>query len=153
MWVAFVTVDLPLSEDTYRRYVVLFLIYAAAVAVVLSETIFALRPGERHSIQHFIIVVFFATSNILLFSAVIYMSHGLCLNFADAYNCIDRVAPDKMTAIYFSVVTFTTLGYGDFLPTPETRIVALTEAFLGYAMIAYAIGFTIAFMFRDKRLT
>ncbi len=33
--------------------------------------------------------------------------------------------------IYFSTVTFTTLGYGDFSPTPEARLIAAAEAFLG----------------------
>lgn len=39
-------------------------------------------------------------------------------------------------ALYFSVVTFTTLGYGDMQPLPDWRWLAATEAALGACLIA-----------------
>ena len=42
---------------------------------------------------------------------------------------------DPVTAwdsIYFSIITWTTVGYGDFVPTPTTRAFAASEALLGY---------------------
>lgn len=41
------------------------------------------------------------------------------------------------TSVYFSGITFATVGYGDFLPAPRMRLVALTEGALG----AFAMGF------------
>ncbi|CAM3595383.1 Ion channel [Vibrio aerogenes CECT 7868] len=41
-----------------------------------------------------------------------------------------------MNAIYFSVVTFTTLGYGDISPVGVARFVAAGEAFIGSFMMA-----------------
>ncbi|MDH5406821.1 MAG: potassium channel family protein [Candidatus Aminicenantes bacterium] len=43
-----------------------------------------------------------------------------------------------MDYLYFSIVTFTTLGYGDIrpLPAPWARMVASGEAFIGAFMIA-----------------
>lgn len=38
--------------------------------------------------------------------------------------------------LYYSVVTFTTLGYGDFIPVGYSRIVAALEAFTGSFTIA-----------------
>lgn len=38
--------------------------------------------------------------------------------------------------LYYSVVTFTTLGYGDFIPIGLSRLVAATEAFTGSFTIA-----------------
>ncbi|MDP7162721.1 MAG: potassium channel family protein [Phycisphaerae bacterium] len=44
--------------------------------------------------------------------------------------------PDIGICIYFSTVTFTTLGYGDFRPKPGFfRLLAGTEAFLGVALM------------------
>jgi hypothetical protein len=42
--------------------------------------------------------------------------------------------------VYFSGVTFATIGYGDFLPTPGMRPLALLEGFLG----ALTMGFFVA---------
>jgi hypothetical protein len=42
--------------------------------------------------------------------------------------------------LYFSIVTFTTLGYGDFYPEPATRLVAASEAIAGYFSFAAFIA-------------
>jgi len=47
---------------------------------------------------------------------------------------------DFWTALYFSGITFATVGYGDFIPAPHTRLLALTEGFLG----AFTLGFFVA---------
>jgi hypothetical protein len=39
--------------------------------------------------------------------------------------------PDFAKAIYFSTVTFTTVGYGDIFPVGFTKLVAMIEAFSG----------------------
>jgi hypothetical protein len=46
-------------------------------------------------------------------------------------------------AIYFSIVTWTTLGYGDLSPAPDIRIYASLEALLGYIYMAIAVGVTV----------
>ena len=50
--------------------------------------------------------------------------------------------PDNwMTTIYFSVVTLTTLGYGDIVPTSAVaRIVVLAEVIIGYVMLGGLLG-------------
>ena len=45
------------------------------------------------------------------------------------------------TALYFSIVTWTTLGYGDFSPSPDIRLWAAAEALLGYFISALFIAF------------
>ncbi|MCG7533577.1 ion channel [Pseudoalteromonas sp. OOF1S-7] len=52
-----------------------------------------------------------------------------------------------LNCIYFSVVTFTTLGYGDITPTGITRLVATVEAFTGSFSLAL---FVVVFV---KRMT
>ena len=42
--------------------------------------------------------------------------------------------------LYFSVVTFTTLGYGDFKPTEKTRPIAAVEAIVGLVLMAFLIA-------------
>ena len=38
--------------------------------------------------------------------------------------------------MYFSVVTFTTLGYGDLVPVGPSRVIAAIEAFVGSFTLA-----------------
>jgi hypothetical protein len=51
-----------------------------------------------------------------------------------------KTSGDILTSFYFSVVTFTTLGYGDIAPTGYMRLVCAAEALLG----ALSIGLMIA---------
>lgn len=46
-------------------------------------------------------------------------------------------------SIYFSITTWTTLGYGDFAPLPELRLVTSLEAINGYFSSGLFIGFII----------
>ena len=68
----------------------------------------------------------------------------LVLLYGLAYRAIAGVvavhAPEPLTlwhTIYFSGITFATVGYGDFLPAPHARLLALTEGVVG----AFTMGF------------
>ena len=84
-------------------------------------------------------VVFFSII-VIMISAVFYFSlgvnHGdaiLGLNFQNSFL---RNLYEFGNCIYFSVVTFTTLGYGDMTPTPLARPVVTIEAFVGSFTLA-----------------
>ncbi|WED21330.1 ion channel [Vibrio sp. JC009] len=55
---------------------------------------------------------------------------------------IAGVLLELLNALYFSVVTFTTLGYGDIAPTGIARFIAAFEAFLGsFTMALFVVVF------------
>jgi voltage-gated potassium channel Kch len=56
------------------------------------------------------------------------------------------VTHDFMIGLYFSVSTFTTLGYGDFVPTPEARVVASVEALSGYVLLGLIVASAFALL-------
>jgi len=71
----------------------------------------------------------------------------LIAHFAAAYRdtgLIDTsdgsLVTDAGRCLYFSVITWTTLGYGDFRPTPAARPLAAIEAITGYLFMALSIG-------------
>lgn len=47
-----------------------------------------------------------------------------------------RIQPNLLDSIYFSIVTFTTVGYGDYYAVGYMRFLAATEGFLGAALMA-----------------
>lgn len=94
-------------------------------------------------------VVFSAA--LILVSAVLYFLFGvnhsgeiLQINFSEGF--LTNVNTFFMT-LYYSVVTFTTLGYGDITPFGITRLFAAVEAFIGSFTIAL---FVVIFV---KRMT
>jgi uncharacterized protein YjbI with pentapeptide repeats len=64
---------------------------------------------------------------------------ALVLVFAWMFTGVDVAYGDHETAlspIYYSVVTLTTLGYGDALPaSPAAQVVAMVEVLFGYVML------------------
>lgn len=54
------------------------------------------------------------------------------------------VTEDFETALYFSIVTFSTLGYGDVLPAQEWRLFAGLEGVDGLLLIGWSTAYLIA---------
>jgi hypothetical protein len=53
--------------------------------------------------------------------------------------------PDQSTAFYFSLTTYSTLGYGDVLLPRESRILGGLEALIGMLMIGWSIAIIVRF--------
>jgi hypothetical protein len=54
------------------------------------------------------------------------------------------VLPDFETALYFSLKSYTTVGYGDVLPAREWRLVGPIEAAVGVLMLGLSTSFIVA---------
>lgn len=54
--------------------------------------------------------------------------------------------PTRWEALYFSIVSWTTLGYGDLVPSESSRIFAAIIALFGYIFSGYLIAFTWRFL-------
>lgn len=67
---------------------------------------------------------------IILLWALIYQAMGICCNLDADKGTLELFE----TNVYFSVVTFTTLGYGDFSPPINGRLLASVQAMLGLFM-------------------
>lgn len=93
--------------------------------------------------------------------------YGLCslylnfvLVFAFAYNLIEQLWPNSFNGtallhldsfIYFSMITLTTIGYGDIVPVlPLARLLAGAEAIMGALFIALAVARGLSLM-NDRR--
>ena len=67
---------------------------------------------------------------VMLYFALVYRASGIIDSSTG-----ELMKPGWLDAIYFSVVTWTTLGYGDFRPTDDTKIWVMVEALMGYVFM------------------
>ena len=58
-------------------------------------------------------------------------------------------AQDALAFVYYSVVTYTTLGLGDIIPIGPIRIMTGTESLVGLALITWSASFAFLEMQRD----
>lgn len=63
--------------------------------------------------------------------------------WAFAYLAIGAVGGLE-EAVYFSTVTFSTVGYGDITPAPDWRVFAALEGMSGFILIGWSIAYLIA---------
>ncbi len=73
-----------------------------------------------------------------------YLLLGTITAFAALYllcPVIDVACISGRDALYFSIVTFTTLGYGDLTPVDQFKIVAAGQAVLGYITLGIIVGY------------
>ena len=79
-------------------------------------------------IAHVVEVVIFCVGWILL--------HRL----GSAY--LSQSDPDFQDLLYFSLVTYTSLGYGDIVPLGPARVLAGVQSLVGLVLIAWTASFT-----------
>jgi len=83
--------------------------------------------------------IVFCAACYFLASGIIYQGQELGLN--TRFSLLENLS-HFMSCLYFSVVTFTTLGYGDVTPVGATRAIAAVEAFAGsFTMALYVVVF------------
>jgi hypothetical protein len=90
--------------------------------------------------KHYLGKLFAVTTAVL----GIFFLHGMEIwLWAFAFDTIGAIQGFD-TALYFSTVTFSTVGYGDVTPTKEWRLFAALEAIDGFILIGWSIAFLLA---------
>lgn len=116
--------------DVWVPLTVICLIVGLSILMLVIPAM--LNLSRSYFVGIWTLVLVYILSTILAF-AFHYQSSGLV-------GPSGQVVPDLLDAVYFSTTTFTTLGYGDFRPTPDTRLVTSFEALMGMVTIALTIA-------------
>lgn len=122
-----------LPEGLIRQVavVILAILMVAAFFWLLVSRLVRLFSGNGN----YLLEALLAGTNILLLLAAfagIYAQLGL----TDTTGGKETMTHNYWEAAYYSVVTFTTLGYGDLVPHGACRVLAAMEAFVGYVVLA-----------------
>ena len=103
-----------------------------------------LRWKRFRSLVIVTIALFAHLIEICVFAATLYIS--------EAYLLLGSLRGPHSNSLldyfYFSGVTFTTLGYGDFVPVGELRLIVAVEALVGLVLIAWTATITFFQMIR-----
>ena len=136
-WSVFITADLLFDIGAFAEWaavapLLLFaLIYFLMVVVgVIFLTSADFRPNARRLATDTTISIIFT---ILAFSLA-YRLGGISLGEV----CSDVF--ENRDYVYFSAVTFSTLGYGDFRPCPDMRLIAAFQAIFGNLHLGLIVG-------------
>lgn len=113
---------------------------AASLAVIIPFFIYFLASFSEHEDQRRIFMVLtliiVSLGGIIVIFGHIYSVIGL----SDANNNDSKIY-DVYDCLYFSLVTFTTVGYGDFHPVrPIARAAACCEALSGYIVLGVLVA-------------
>lgn len=72
------------------------------------------------------------------------LAHLLEITVWGLYYYWRGILPDVETSVYFSAVTYATIGYGDVVPPPDWRLLAGMEGLVGILMCGWSGGFFFA---------
>lgn len=114
------------------------LVHYEALRLISDKLIPRLRLHPRHSMIYVIFAVFFAhTLEVWMFAA--------CYDFlasAGIGHFFGEMSGYYIDYLYFSVVSYTSLGFGDVYPFGGLRLVTGVEALCGLLMIGWSASFT-----------
>lgn len=104
-----------------------------SLLLCLSTYVFLYFSGIQRKTEFLVFLILFLFISIAIFS-FIYLDLGIV-------NTTDASLPISLDDCrYFSTVTWTTLGYGDFRPKEASRFYAAAEALLGYVYMGVLIS-------------
>ncbi|RLU01785.1 ion channel [Ketobacter sp.] len=106
------------------------LIVICGITAYFSFTFF--RSSEHFGkFLYFVLYVFL----LIAYLALIYKLFGIVDTSTN-----EEIKPSLLNAAYFSVVTWTTLGYGDFRPIDQLKPFVMAEDLMGYIFMALLVS-------------
>lgn len=123
------------AYPSYAQYELSWLILFGIWLIALECCIIAIFISSRYQHYHKSKIAFLSSMAIgtIILYASIYVHNGISATS-------DSKTIEWSDAIYFSIVTFTTLGYGDYTPSGYIKLFAASEALLGYIYLGFLVA-------------
>jgi hypothetical protein len=134
-----------LVATVYPQYRGLQDVVAIGVGIFCPFTlIYSAWRSRPHRTGNALVISFFAMAVVVLSYSDIYLASGLVID--TTVKPEPRPIKEWSDAVYFSVVTWTTLGYGDLQPQGSCRLIAASEAIVGHVFLGTIIALAFTFM-------
>ena len=130
-FIIFLAIKSEFSEQI-QTFILYFVLAINSIFFLEIKEFLSHETTKKDSFFELLSVALTGLSNIGLF-AYIYYTLGV-------QGSSGIIVGEFTTSLYFSIVTWTTLGYGDLKPIDELRLVASLEALMGYIYMAVLIG-------------
>jgi hypothetical protein len=122
------------------------IIFVVAVVLLHYEGLSLIgRRIKQRTIHHRakILVLIFAQLGLHVMAIWIFAAGAFLLTRGQGYGAI-LPAPSGgyLDYVYFSAITYTTVGFGDFVPSGPVRFLAGMEALTGFVLITWSASFT-----------
>jgi hypothetical protein len=124
----------PKGTTKYILIIIIFVLFVKLNYTFIRHLkLFLEKTHSKEEVfQKFGVVTITGVSNIFLFS-VIYYIFGI--EFVS-----ETVKNNSYASLYFSIMTWTTISYGDFTPPQALWFVVALEALMGYLYMALLVG-------------
>ncbi len=125
--------------------VIVVLIHGAGITTLTRVLQFRLQAEESH---HF---TFTRAIFILALVLSLFVLHGIQIwIFAGSYVWLHAV-PDLETGVYFSTITYATIGYADMHIVKAWRLVAAIEGVCGVILLGWSTAFLVSVVARLRK--
>lgn len=131
--------------------------YAGFWCVVLTSfcslMVFVAILSKKHILLMHLFEAVMQLPFIIIFYAALYYDCGLRgqICFDSLPKCGVQTLHDGLSSIYFSTITLTTVGYGDFIPSNQSaRLAASCEALTGYLVMSFLVAAILRFAQNSK---
>ena len=121
-------------------------VFAGVYLVMLVRRVRNLYFGRGH----FFLEIGLGVFNLLLLLATFAAAYSV-VGLTDASGAENQPTHAYADAAYFSVVTFTTLGYGDMHPHGAARILACVQCVVGYIVLGVLASVAAEFLSADLK--
>ena len=132
-------IPLNLNNNDYNSLYVFFSLFLlVGTCIFYSVKFFTAPKAELRSIFYFMFFMFL----IIIYFALLYKTFGIIDSTVTIENNTPTIILDLswLNAIYFSVVTWTTLGFGDYRPHDSIKYLVIIESMIGYIFMSLLTG-------------
>lgn len=129
VWIGVVRL-LPAGAPRSVAVVVFALVFAGVFVWLLVSRVRRILAGDGRLLRHGAVAALELALLLAVFASV-YQKLGIMDNSGPQSG----VSHAYLDSLYYSVVTFTTLGYGDFYPRGVGRVLAGIQALTGYVIL------------------